>query len=114
MVAVQLVPYGWSHPNPAVTAEPTWPDETAERLARTACYACHSNETDWPIYSYVAPMSWLVRQDVEAGRDELNLSEWHADGGDGDDAAEAVADRSMPPRRYTLLHPEARLSDDER
>jgi Haem-binding domain len=58
-------------------------------------------------------MSWLVRADVESGRDELNFSDWEGDGERADNAAEAVADGEMPPRRYKLLHPEARLSDDE-
>ncbi|HLT16677.1 MAG TPA: heme-binding domain-containing protein, partial [Acidimicrobiales bacterium] len=70
-------------------------------------------ETDWPIYSYVAPMSWLVRRDVGRGRDELGFSTWDEDGGDADDAAEAILDGSMPPWPYTLLHPGARLSDEE-
>lgn len=111
LLAMQLVPYGWGKPNPPVVAEPAWPSARAEELARAACYDCHSNETDWPVYSYVAPMSWLVRRDVESGRDELNFSEWD---GDGDDAAEAVAEGSMPPAQYTLLHPAARLDDAER
>ena len=111
-VAIQLVPYGWRHPNPPVEEAARWPDAESEALARDACYACHSHETDWPPYSYVAPMSWLVRNDVEAGRDELNFSDW--DESDADDAAEAVADGSMPLSRYTLLHPDADLSDDER
>lgn len=111
--AIQVVPYGWSHSNPPVTANAPWPTGEAEATARAACYACHSNETDWPIYSYVAPMSWLVRSDVDAGRDELNFSEWDRDQ-DADDAADAVADGSMPPDRYVMLHPDARLSDAER
>src|SRR5690606_33039572 len=68
-LALQLVPYGWEHSNPPVTANAPWPTPEAERLARAACYDCHSNETDWPVYSYVAPFSWLVRSDVEGGRD---------------------------------------------
>jgi hypothetical protein len=110
-LAIQLVPYGWEHPNPPVVAEPAWPDPEAEELARTACYSCHSNETDWPLYSYVAPMSWLVRQDVEQGRDELNFSEWD---GDADHAVDEVAEGSMPPDRYTLIHRDADLSTEER
>ena len=113
LAAVQLVPYGWSHPNPPVTGDAPWPSEQARRLARAACYDCHSNEVDWPAYSYVAPFSWLVRRDVEQGRDELNFSTWDGDDGDADDAAEAVADGSMPPGRYGLLHPSARLSSQE-
>ncbi len=89
-----------------------WPSAESERLARVACYDCHSNETEWPPYSYVAPMSWLVRYDVDRGRDELNFSTDGAD--DAHDAAEAIEDGSMPPDRYVRLHPDARLSADER
>ena len=109
---LQLVPYGWRHSNPPVTGAAVWPSAEAERLARAACYDCHSNETEWPVYSYVAPMSWLVRYDVDRGRDALNFS---VGGGDDlDDAAEEVEDRSMPPDRYVRLHPDARLSAAER
>ena len=55
-------------------------------------------------YSYVAPMSWLVRSDVEDGRDELNFSDWDEDGDEADDAVEMVAAGSMPPGQYTLIH----------
>lgn len=113
-LALQLVPYGWRHPNPPVAADAPWPSPRAADLARSACYDCHSNQTEWPVYSYVAPMSWLVRRDVEQGRDELNFSLWDGDGGDADDAAEAIEDGSMPPDRYTLLHPSARLSAAEK
>ena len=112
-VAIQLVPYGWSHPNPAVVEDAPWPSPESERLARAACYSCHSNETDWPVYSYVAPMSWFVRNDVEEGRDALNFSTWDRDAGEADDAAETVLDGSMPPRRFELMHSDARLSDSE-
>jgi Haem-binding domain len=112
-VVMQLVPYGWRHPNPPVVAEPVWPDARSEELARAACYDCHSNETDWPVYSYVAPMSWLVRLDVERGRDALNFSEWDEFSGEADDAAEVVADGSMPLDRYVVLHRDADLSAEE-
>jgi len=76
------------------------------------CQDCHSNH--WPPQSFVAPFSWLVTRDVEQGRDELNFSTWDSDDGEADDAAEAVADGSMPPRRYVLVHPDAALSEEER
>ena len=113
-VAIQLVPYGWQHSNPRVVSDAPWQDEAVAARARVACYDCHSNETRWPAHSYVAPMSWLVRRDVDAGRDELNFSEWEPDREDGEDAAEAIAAGSMPPRRYLLVHPDAALSPDER
>ena len=113
-LAIQLVPYGWSHPNPPVVRDAPWPDEESAAIARTSCYDCHSNETDWPAYSYVAPMSWLVRSDVEEGRDELNLSDWDADADEADDAAEEVEEGSMPPSQYPRVHRDARLTDEER
>ncbi len=112
-LAIQLVPFGWSHPNPPVTRDAPWPDAESERIARSACYACHSNETDWPAYSYVAPMSWLVRRDVERGREALNFSTWDHEAGEVDDAAEVIADGSMPPDSYTLIHRDAALTDAE-
>ena len=110
---IQLVPYGWTKSNPVVVQDAPWPDEASAQLARDACYDCHSNETEWPAYSYVAPMSWLVRRDVEAGRDELNFSEWGDDSGEADDAVETLREGSMPPRQYRLAHPDARLSAEE-
>jgi hypothetical protein len=113
-VLLQLVPYGRDHTNPPVTEEAPWPDGRARELATAACYDCHSNQTRWPPQSYVAPFSWLLTRDVEQGRDELNFSTWDEDDGETDDATEAVADGSMPPRRYVLVHPDAALSEEER
>jgi hypothetical protein len=78
------------------------------------CQDCHSNQTRWPPQSFVAPFSWLLTRDVAQGRDELNFSTWDSDDGEADDAAEAVAEGSMPPRRYVLVHPDARLRAAER
>jgi len=44
-------------------------------LARQACFHCHSDETQWPMYARVAPISWLIRHDVDEGRALLNFSE---------------------------------------
>jgi heme-binding protein len=113
-VLIQLVPYGRDHRNPPVTQNAPWPVGRARELATAACYECHSNQTRWPPQSFAAPFSWLLTRDVEQGRDELNFSTWDSDDGEADDAAEAVAAGSMPPRRYVLVHPDARLSEAER
>lgn len=111
---LQLVPYGWTRTNPPVTADAPWPTAEAEAIARTSCYDCHSNETDWPAYSYVAPMSWLVRRDVEAGRDALNFSEWDEEQADeAEEAEDQIEDGEMPLPTYLRLHRDARLSDAE-
>jgi hypothetical protein len=113
-VAMQLVPYGWKHSNPPVAADTPWPSDEARAIAVKSCYDCHSNQTDWRWYSYVAPSSWLVRRDVDRGRAELNFSEFGDDNNAMRDAAESVWRLEMPPRNYTLLHPDAKLTDDER
>lgn len=111
---IQLVPYGWQHPNPGVTQNAPWPSAEAEAIARQSCYDCHSNESEWPWYSFVAPMSWLVRRDVENGRDALNFSTWDQGEQEAGDAAEVIEEGSMPPSQYTFLHRGATLSDAEK
>ena len=93
------------------------PDMSA--VVKRACIDCHSNQTVWPWYSYVAPVSWLIERDVHRGRAHMNLSEWQqytftqrqkllAD------IASAVKNREMPLSQYTLIHRGARLSDADR
>jgi len=114
VVACQLVPYGREHSNPPNTAEPKW-DRTATReLAVRACFDCHSNESTWPWYSHVAPASWLVQNHVDEGRRALNFSDWSRNYREADEAGEVVLAGEMPPRSYTLLHPEARLTSAEK
>ena len=114
-VAIQFVPYGRDHTNPPVALDAPWPTAEAERAARAACYDCHSNETHWPWYSHVAPMSWLVYEDVKAGREVLNFSEFDRRQDEVDDIEDVIEDGEMPPSNYTMLHPDAKLSAaDER
>jgi len=113
-VLLQLLPFGRLGANPPVTRDAPWPNGRARELAVAACYDCHSNQTRRPLYSRVAPFSWLVARDVEQGREKLNFSTWEGSGGDARDAAETIGDGSMPPRRYLPLHPDARLTEDER
>lgn len=114
LALAQLVPYGRNHRNPPVMAEPTWNNPTTRALADRACFDCHSNQTRWPWYSHVAPMSWLVQDHVDEGRRELNFSEWSRGGFEAHEASETVREGEMPPRSYLLLHPEARLTAPER
>lgn len=113
LVAIQFVPYGRDHTNPPVVQAAPWPDERAAEVFAQSCAACHSNDTHWPWYSHVAPMSWLVYRDVVEGRDEMNVSRWDDDAGEADDAVEAIQDGSMPPLTYVFAHPSARLTDEE-
>jgi len=111
----QLIPYGRSHTNPAVVAEPKWQDAATADLVKRACYDCHSNETTWPWYSNVAPMSWLIQHDVDEGRQRLNFSEWGVIRGEGvNRIGNAIQEGEMPPIQFTLIHPEARLTEQEK
>ncbi len=110
---LQLVPYGRAHDDPPPVAEPAWDSPRTRELAVRACYDCHSNQTTWPWYSNVAPVSWLIQRDVDEGRRRLNFSAWGAQRQEANRAALQVQRGEMPPSYYLLLHPEARLSDQE-
>ena len=113
-VAIQLVPYR-PETNPAVLGEPAWDSPRTRELFYRGCKDCHSHETELPWYASVAPSAWLLRYDVDHGREHFNVSAWgHAKNKDADEAASAVRDDWMPPWYYRPLHPEGRLSNDER
>ena len=81
-----------------------------------SCRDCHSDTTKYPWYSYVAPVSVLINDDVKRGREHLNLSEWQAYSiirrqRALSEIANQVKDRGMPLSLYVLLHPSAKLSD---
>jgi mono/diheme cytochrome c family protein len=114
LLLAQIIPYGRDHSNPPVRQEPTWDRPETRQLARRACLDCHSNETVWPWYSAIAPVSWLVQRDVIEGRGELNFSEWDRPQKEAKKAPEETREGEMPPRTYLLAHPEARLDPMER
>jgi hypothetical protein len=118
LVALQLVPYGRDHSVPPDGAKPGWSSPQAVELAKRACYDCHSNETRWPWYSNIAPLSWRIFHHVEEGREHLNFSAFDPSNDKVADAAgeagESVTKQSMPPADYLLAHPEARLTAAER
>jgi hypothetical protein len=98
--------------NPPVTHTINWDSPETERLARAACFDCHSNETVWPLYSYIAPMSFLIAGDVAEGRDAMNFSTGR--NLEGDEMAEEIERGKMPKAIYLPLHPEANLSEADK
>jgi mono/diheme cytochrome c family protein len=113
-IAIQLVPYGREHTNPPVTGGPDWDSAATQTLFTQTCGDCHSNETAWPWYTNIAPVSWRIQQHVDEGRAALNVSEWGPTEQEADEAVEVVRDDEMPPFDYTLAHPEANLSVADR
>lgn len=104
--------------NPPVTGEITAPPEVASLLER-ACYDCHSNETKWPWYSNVAPISWVVIHHTNDGRKHLNFSTWASyepkkQAHKLEETEEMVRSGDMPMPPYVAMHPEAKLTDAEK
>jgi hypothetical protein len=98
--------------NPISKDEPAWDSPKTKDYFFRACADCHSNQTKWPWYSYIAPVSWLIISDVDRGRSKFNISE--TDMGESDEAAEEVEKGYMPIPVYRPLHPEAKFSDTEK
>jgi len=114
-VAIQFVPA--HRTNRLGTGDPDAPRDVQWALRR-ACYDCHSTETRWPIWAYVAPISWRVVADVDRARERLNFSDWTAYDRDRRVALRALsgpltATHRMPLWYYVTLHPDARLSEAE-
>lgn len=119
-IASMLHPFGQvktvASPAPVFADAPV-PSRVMEIVSRS-CQNCHSEKTEWPVYSYVAPLSWMVEKDVHDARNHMNLSRWN----DYSSAqrqdllsgiGSLVRNQQMPLPRYLLLHPEARLSDSD-
>jgi hypothetical protein len=111
LLAIQFVPV--KRTNPPVTAEVIAPADV-KAILRLACFNCHSNETRWPWYSHVAPISWWVVDHVGEGRQDLNFSQWpvldlEAQGDALRDIVQQIEQDKMPLKSYRLGHPEARL-----
>lgn len=111
-VLIQFIPV--NRTNPAVTQEPKWSSPEARALVKTQCFSCHSNETTWPWYSYIAPASWLITGDVNEGRGRFDFSAWDQRPGHLDEMLRAIDRGSMPPLQHTLFHPETHLNAQQK
>jgi Haem-binding domain len=116
LIAIQLVPSGVT--NPASRGELSAPPEV-EAILQRSCFDCHSNHTQWPWYSHIAPISWEVARNIKYGRRQINFSEW------GEYypltrrrklewAGRALQREDMPPLSYQFIHPSSRLSPEAR
>ena len=114
LVLIQFVPYGHSRANPPVTRAVKWSSPATAKLFAGACQDCHSNLTDWRWYDKIAPASWLVQNDVDGGRNNLDVSEWNRPQPPVSQVVRAIQSGSMPPLQYKIVHPAGRLSKAER
>lgn len=100
-----------------IEVSPDMPADLQQTL-RASCYDCHSNNTNYPWYAYVAPFSWVIDQHIRNGKHEANFNTYDTLGKRQkiqllDEICEAVSDTSMPPSNYLMLHPDAVLSEDD-
>jgi hypothetical protein len=111
-ILIQFIPI--DRTNPPTTSEPKWSSPEARALVLKNCGQCHSNNTEWPWYSYIAPASWLIKFDVVNGRSQFNFSEWDQNPGYIGDMVEAIQEGKMPPMQYTLFHPGSKLDPQQK
>lgn len=112
-VLIQFYPYGRDHDNPSVTNQVKWDSPQTKETFYLACADCHSNETEWPWYSSVAPASWLVQSDVDEGREHFNIST--PEGMDeANEAYEMVEKGAMPLGVYLIMHSDADLDAEQK
>src|SRR5687768_16469663 len=112
-VAIQFIPA--QRTNRLGSGDPQAPREV-QWILRRACYDCHSTETRWPIWAYVAPVSWQVVSDVERARKMVNFSDWASYSPEVRAALKATIAYStsthrMPTWYYLTLHPDAKLTE---
>ena len=94
------------------------PKEVTE-LLKTSCYDCHSNQTHYPWYSNIAPVSWWLKGHIDHGREKLNFSEWDSYTPDQGDtlkviSADMIEKKWMPILTYKIIHKESRLNEEQR
>lgn len=93
--------------------------EKIKTLIKGACYDCHSNETVYPKYAYIAPVSWSVKSHINEGREHLNFSVWGTYNKDLKEnmlnkSIQTLQSKTMPMPGYIVYHKEANLSEAER
>jgi len=121
-IGIQFIPVDLSNPktspeNDFITLKKL--DTKTATLLRNACYDCHSDQVRFPWYSHVAPVSWLLSGHVEEARNNFNFSQWgtypeHEQIGISSSCYDEIADDEMPLKSYTLMHPDAQLTDAQK
>jgi hypothetical protein len=122
LLAIQFIPVNRSNPSvdPSRTIYSALPvPADVKGVFERSCKDCHSNQTAWPWYSYVAPVSWIVASDVHGARRKMNLSEWGSYSTQRkedklEEICEQVTKSEMPDRKYVIFHRSARVTPQER
>lgn len=118
-----LVPLGkiaasGGHEPPPNLVQGVTGDPAVARILARSCQDCHSDRTRWPWYGRIPPASWLLNHDVATARSHMDFSRWGQYSLDDKreiltKMAAELRTNQMPPGRYLLMHPNARLSADK-
>jgi heme-binding protein len=114
---IQLIPVTIENPEFEVEYDFDAPVEVKE-IVVNSCYDCHSNQTDWPWYSFVAPTSWFTVNHVNEGREHINFSEWLLQPEEKrqkikEEMIEEIEEGEMPLSPYLITHSNAELTDEK-
>lgn len=95
------------------------PPAEVAKILENACYDCHSNNSAYPWYAEVAPVSWWIQMHINGGKQHLNFNEWGTYPAKKaahklEECAEVIGDNYMPMKAYIKLHSEAKLSAEQR
>jgi len=115
ILILQFIPV--NRDNPIVEAD-LIASQDVKSIFKKSCYDCHSNETKYPIYSYIFPISVVLKHHIEEGREELNFSNWEnlsvsKKSSKASDILEEIENKEMPLFSYTILHRDTILSNEE-
>lgn len=110
--------------NPEINANNDFLNVTAapieiSTILKNTCYDCHSNQTKYPWYSNLAPVSWMLKNHINEGREHVNFSKW-GDYSIGkqislkEECVEEIQDNQMPLKSYTLIHTKAKLTSESK
>jgi len=116
LIGIQFIPV--DRTNPPTSGEFKAPDQV-KAVIQQSCFDCHSHETDWPWYSFIAPASWVVIRDVNEAREHLNFSRWDTLTAEEredmqEEIWEEVSEGEMPLSMYTFAHPGTKPTEEDK
>lgn len=120
-IAIQFIPSGMPGTQPETDksiTHSTLASEAVLNMLKISCFDCHSNQTNFPWYSKLAPSSWLLADHVKEGKSHLNFSDWENYSrrekiGLLEEMKEEVESGAMPLKSYLIIHRDAVLNKEE-
>jgi hypothetical protein len=122
LIGIQFIRIDKQNPPVTISNDFIEVNHTPENIAillKTACYDCHSYETNYPWYTNISPVSWFVKHHIDEGREHLNFSEWGTYNSKKkshklDECIEEVEEGEMPLTSYTIMHSNASLDQRQK